>query len=61
MARFGYTRADLLNLLTSCAPYRFMYITPTGLVPMKEQVETISDDFNNILALPPGRTLADGT
>lgn len=55
MSRFGYTRAELLRLLSDCVPYRYYYITPDGFKPVAGSDETYDDDHNNLLALPPDR------
>lgn len=57
MVRFGYTRADLLNAMTACARYTFMYVTPRGLIEAKDPTAELGDDFNNMIAVPPGVAL----
>lgn len=55
MERFGYHRADLIGFLSSCAPYRYYYITAHGFIATDKPDESLDDDHNNILAMPPGR------
>ncbi|MCC6676171.1 MAG: FkbM family methyltransferase [Phycisphaerales bacterium] len=55
MQRFGYTRADLIGFLSGCSPYRYYYITAHGFTATDKPDESMDDDHNNLLALPPGR------
>lgn len=61
MARFNYTRADLLGLLRDVSPgYRFQFVDEhTGaLSPLTHEDAALVSETRNILALPPGRDVA---
>jgi hypothetical protein len=61
MARFNYTRADLLHLLREVSPgYRFQFVDEhTGaLSPLANEDAALVSETRNFLALPPGRDVA---
>jgi FkbM family methyltransferase len=49
MSRFEYKRADLLQILSDCAPYHFYFITQNGgVIPVSDNLE--DQQFSDILA-----------